>query len=173
MDDVLESNGCQVWHGVIEAPWYLLLGFTWLFGGEDSGYITAVGGSLHYTPDDPGAIDRIEALPSLDGWRLVPLHTDLSPRIEETLWDGEPFFIHYCSGYFPNALPPDTRLDLIPAEFYPAEPVVVTSTSEDGVVWKPSRMMLARGTGMLFGTTNMGHFYLHDLALNGETLEGY
>lgn len=161
MDEVITSGGYEVWHGVIDAPWYLLLGLSWLFAGEDSGYVTAVDGVLHYCPDDAGASDRIAALPALEGWTIVPLHTDLSPRMEETVYNGKPFFIQYCSGYFPDALPDEARLDLLPEEFYPNEPVVITHTSDDQRNWRRSRMMLGRHTGILFGTSSLGRFYLY------------
>jgi len=170
MDDVIVSGPYEVWHGTLDAPWYLLLGLSWLFGGGDSGYITSVDGLLYYCRDDAEAGARIAALPALEGWTIVPLHSDLSPRMVETESDGKPLFIQYCGGYFPEALPDAVRADLLPEAFYPSDPVVILHTSDDGYDWRLKRMVLGRGTGILFGKTSFGRFYLHSatVTLNVE-----
>lgn len=165
MDEVLVSGDYEVWHGTLDAPWYLLLGLSWLFGGGDSGYITSVEGLLYYCRDDAGAGARIASLPALEEWMVVPLHSDLSPRMVETQSDGKPLFIQYCGGYFPDSVVDSVRLDLLPAEFYPSEPVVILHTSEDGYDWWHNRMVLGRGTGLLFGKTSFGRFYLRSATL--------
>jgi hypothetical protein len=171
MDEVVVSGAYEVWHGTLDAPWYLLLGLSWLFGGGDSGYITAVDGLLYYCRDDADAGARIAALPALEGWRVVPLHSDLSPRMVETESDGKPMFIQYCGGYFPEALPDSARADLLPEAFYPSDAVVVLHTSDDSYRWRRSRMVLGRGTGILFGISSVGRFYLHSTTVTVDVTQ--
>ncbi|MCX5771595.1 MAG: hypothetical protein NTZ09_15185 [Candidatus Hydrogenedentes bacterium] len=160
IDEAVVSGEYEVCHGTLDAPWYILLGLSWLFGGGDSGYLTSVDGLLYYGRDGAGAEARIAALPALEGWKVVPLHSDLSPRMVETESDGKPLFIQYCGGYFPDSVLDSVRLDLLPAEFYPTEPIVILHTSKDGYDWSRNKMVLGRGTGLLFGKTSFGRFYL-------------
>lgn len=163
VDQQREVNGYPVWHARLEAPWFIVLGFSWLFSGGTSGYLAAVDGQVYATPDAREALERVAKLPDLEGWKPIPLHIDLTARVQPAHWDNKDGYVRYRTETLPGALPDKARPDLLPAEVKEEDLLVVIDSSDDGWNWQEFQMVLAQGIGPVFGKSDLGNFYLYQL----------
>lgn len=159
--DLTVSGDFQVWHVTLDAPWYIRVFFRWIIGSRGSGYAVRVEDAYYFSSSSSG----IGALPDTTGWTLLPLETDLQPRIVESTWNGGYLQIRYDAGTLEDRIPSDARRDLIADGFEALDDVISTSTSDDGLEWRESRLIFGRGAGVVFGATNWGYVYLRRATL--------
>lgn len=153
----LEGYPAPVWNLAVDAPAFFMLAFS-LAGFDGAGYLVKLDDGYFFAE----TVEALEGLPDSTDLTRVALEPDLRPRVVWTEWNGDSFWVKYQQGTVLDLLPEDAN----PAYFGPQIEIellvncVGVSTSDFGLMWSETKLILGEDIGPLFARTKVGDLYI-------------
>ena len=156
----------RVWRTAIEAPDFFMLAFS-LMGCNGTGYLVELEDGYFFAK----SADLLDGLPDSSGLTRIALEPDLGPQVVRTEWNGDTFWVSYEHGSVLSLLPPDTHPDYFGRSIDLQVASVGLSTSNYGLLWSNTKLILGEDTGPVFVRTRVGDLYLQ--VFSGEPVQLY